>query len=288
MRKPPWIRSDFQQTDKARQVRRHLREHNLHTVCEESNCPNRGECYNRGTCTMLIMGSVCTRNCSFCSVTHGRPDALDPNEPVNVAKSVKLLGIRFVVITSVDRDDLPDCGANHYARTIRAIRQLAPDVKVEVLAPDFQMDITAIQTVIDARPTVFAHNVETVRRLTRFVRDPRADYDRSLQVLRHVHQVAPEIPVKSGLMVGLGETDDEVIETLRDIRDTGTISITIGQYLSPTRKHLPVERYVEPEKYEQYKSVAQEMGFVHIASGPMVRSSYHAERITTSLQTDRR
>jgi lipoyl synthase len=279
IRKPKWIRTTWQQTEEARNVRRHLREHKLHTVCEESNCPNRGECYNRGTCTMLIMGPICTRNCTFCSVTHGRPDALDPAEPRRVAESIVKLGVQFVVITSVDRDDLADFGAEHYANTIHAIREQNPDVKVEVLTPDFQMNEKSLQTVLAAQPNVFAHNVETVRRLTSPIRDPRASYDRSLAVLKYAHKYSPAIPVKSGLMVGVGETDEEILECMSDIRDSGAVSITIGQYLSPTKKHIQVKRYVEPEVFRMYEDAARNMGYVHVASGPMVRSSYHAEEI---------
>lgn len=284
VRKPEWIRSTVQHTDRARKVRRALREYNLHTVCEESNCPNRGECYDRGTCTLLIMGPVCTRNCRFCSVEHGRPGALDPEEPANVAETVRRLGVRYVVVTSVDRDDLRDGGAQHYADTIRAIRARTPHVQVEVLTPDFRMNETAIDTVLAARPAVFAHNVETVRRLTASVRDRRASFDTSLAVLEYAHRSASEIPVKSGLMVGLGETDREVIDTLAQIRAAGATSVTIGQYLPPTRRNLPVQRFVEPARFREYEDAARALGFAHVASGPMVRSSYRAEEITSQVR----
>ncbi len=282
-RKPSWLATSWLKTPEARRVRSLLREQSLHTVCEESACPNRGECYNRGTCTFLLLGAICTRGCRFCDVTHGSPLPPDPGEPLRVAESTAALGVKYIVLTSVDRDDLPDFGAGHFARTIRLVHGAAPGVGVEVLTPDFQGDEAAIGTVLEAAPEVFAHNVETVRRLSPTVRDRRADYDRSLEVLRFAARTAPGIPVKSGLMVGLGETDDEVLATLDDLRGAGAVSVTIGQYLAPSPRHLPVRRFVPPETFARYEEEARARGFVHVASGPLVRSSYYAEAILSRL-----
>ncbi len=278
-RKPRWIKSQFQTTPESRRVRSLLREHGLHTVCEESNCPNRGECYNRGVCTFLILGAICTRHCRFCDVTSGHPLPPDPGEPEAVAESVHTLGVKFVVITSVDRDDLPDLGSGHFAETVRRIKRRNPGVGVEVLTPDFQAREEAILRVLDSRPEIFAHNVETVERLTPTVRDKRASWKQSLQTLRIAARHRDGILIKSGLMVGLGETDDEVLEALRAVREAGASSITIGQYLPPSRAHLPVDRYVPPETFARYAEEARTMGYSHVASAPLVRSSYRAEEL---------
>ncbi len=283
LRKPRWIRSSFQHTEQAKQVRNVIREKKLFTVCEESACPNRGECYNRGVCTFLLMGSICTRGCRFCEVIHGHPLPLNEYEPEKVAESVQSLGLSYVVITSVDRDDLPDGGAAHFSKTIEEIHKLNPNVKIEVLTPDFQGDKEAIRRVLKAKPDVFAHNVETVRRLTPLVRDRKANYQLSLDVLKIAASENGKIPVKSGLMVGLGETDEEVLETLSDIRKTGTVGVTIGQYLPPTRNHLTVKRYVPPVQFHKYAEEAYKLDFISVVSGPLVRSSYHADMIIKSF-----
>ena len=255
--------------------------------CEESNCPNRGECYNRGVCTFLILGAICTRHCRFCDVTSGRPLPADPAEPVSVAQSVKTLGVRFVVITSVDRDDLPDLGASHFAETIRQVKRLNPGVGIEVLTPDFQAQVEPIRTVLEAKPEIFAHNVETVERLTPQVRDKRASWEQSLNALRIAAKNAhPRTGIKSGLMVGLGETDDEVVDALGQVYDAGARSITIGQYLPPSRSHLQVQRYVEPAVFDEYAAAAREIGYTHVASAPLVRSSYRAEELNQSGQLE--
>lgn len=264
-----------------------LREHNLHTVCEESSCPNRGECYNRGVCTFLILGAICTRHCRFCDVVSGHPLPPDPNEPKAVAESVHTLGVKFVVLTSVDRDDLDDLGSHHFAETVRAIKRRNPGVGVEVLTPDFQARPEAIERVLEARPEIFAHNVETVKRLTPLARDKRASWEQSLKTLSIAVERGKGVPVKSGLMVGLGESDEEVLDALREVRAVGVTSMTIGQYLPPSRAHLSVERYVPPETFEMYAREARAMGYTHVASAPLVRSSYRAEELVRegSLKT---
>ena len=286
-RKPRWIRTTWQQTDEAKQVRQNIKRLGLHTVCEESNCPNRGECYNKGTCTFLIMGGICTRGCRFCDVTSGRPLPLDINEPVQVARSIKALGLKYAVITSVDRDDLlDDYGSKHFAQTIIEVKKLCPDVGIEVLTPDFLGDEACVHRILDAGPIVFAHNLETVRRLTNRVRDRRADYDTSLKVLSIVRDYFTGIPAKTGLMVGVGETDEEIREAMEDAYEAGAVSITIGQYLQPTGKHLKVERWVTPETFDIYAEQAREIGYISVASGPLVRSSYRAEELAVSGTLD--
>jgi lipoic acid synthetase len=284
--KPRWIRTKWQTTPEAKRVRGLLREHGLHTVCEESSCPNRGECYNRGVCTFLILGAICTRHCRFCDVTSGHPLPPDPGEPKAVAESVHTLGVKFVVITSVDRDDLPDLGSGYFAETVRWIKRRNPGVGVEVLTPDFQARPDPIRTVLDSQPEIFAHNVETVRRLTPVARDKRASWEQSLQTLRIAAETGNGTVIKSGLMVGLGETDDEVLEALREIRTVGVVSMTIGQYLPPSRAHLPVKRYVTPETFEMYANEARAMGYTHVASAPLVRSSYRAEELVRKGSLD--
>jgi lipoic acid synthetase len=279
-RKPPWLRVRLPSGARYDAVRRTVRTHALATVCEESHCPNIGECWSNGTATIMLMGSVCTRACRFCSVDTGNPNGwLDPAEPHNAARSVQLMGLRYVVLTSVDRDDLPDGGAGHYAECIAAIRALNPTTAIEALTPDFRGDRAAVATVVATDLTVFAQNVETVERLTHPVRDPRAGYRQTLDVLAYAKAQRPDILTKSSLMLGLGETDAEITATLDDLRDAGVDLLTLGQYLRPTRNHLPVERYVHPDEFARYRERGLERGFVEVAAGPLVRSSYRADRI---------
>jgi len=279
-RKPPWLRAKMPSGEGYSRVRQNVREHRLATVCEESICPNIGECWNNGTATLMIMGAVCTRACQFCAVDTGNPRRwLDAEEPANAARSVQLMGLRYVVITSVDRDDLPDGGAAHYAACVRAIKALNPDTAVEALTPDFEGDLRAIEAVVDSGLEVYAQNLETVRRLTHPVRDPRAGYEQTLDVLEHAKRHRPEVLTKTSLMVGLGETDDEIRETLVELRSRRVDIVTFGQYLRPTPNHLPVERYVTPEEFAEYRRIGLEMGFLEVVSGPLVRSSYRADRV---------
>ena len=278
-RKPHWLRARAPTGGGFQAVKALVKEHRLSTVCEEAKCPNIGECWNAGTATIMLMGAVCTRACRFCSVDTGNPRGwLDPEEPENSAHTVALMKLKYVVLTSVDRDDLPDGGAAHYAACIRAIKRRNPDTAVEALAPDFQGQAAAIETVVDSGLEVFAQNIETVRRLTHPVRDPRAGYDRTLEVLRHAKQHRPGILTKSGLMLGLGESDAEIEETLRDLRAAGVDIVTLGQYLRPTANHLPVERFVTPAQFDAHREYALGLGFLECVSGPLVRSSYRAEQ----------
>nr|VFK15466.1 MAG: lipoic acid synthetase [Candidatus Kentron sp. LFY] len=255
-----------------------LRQQRLHTVCEEALCPNLSECFGQGTATFLIMGDICTRRCPFCDVAHGRPSPLDPEEPRRLADTIAETGLDYVVITSVDRDDLRDGGAGHFAACIREIRKQVPQTRIEILVPDFRGRLdTALEQLACAPPDVFNHNLETVPRLYRTVR-PGADYHWSLQLMSRFHIAYPAIPTKSGLMLGLGERQKEILAVLRDLRDHGCQRITIGQYLQPSRAHLPVVRFVPPEEFERLGTIAREMGFEQVASGPLVRSSYHARR----------
>jgi lipoyl synthase len=279
-RKPPWLRAKMPGGEGYSRVRENVREHRLATVCEESMCPNIGECWNNGTATLMIMGAVCTRACQFCAVDTGNPRGwLDPEEPANAARSVQLMGLRYVVITSVDRDDLADGGAAHYAACVRAIRELNPDTAVEALTPDFQGDLGCIETVVDSGLQVYAQNLETVRRLTHKVRDPRAGYEQTLDVLAHAKRHRPDVLTKTSLMVGLGETDAEIREALADLKARNVDIVTFGQYLRPTANHLPVERFVTPEEFAEYRRIGLEMGFLEVVSGPLVRSSYRADRV---------
>jgi lipoic acid synthetase len=278
--KPPWLKVLAPGGEAYTRLKGTLRRLELHTVCEEAHCPNVGECWREGTATVMVLGDVCTRGCRFCAVTSGNPrGALDRAEPENVARAVAELGLRYVVLTMVDRDDLADGGASHVAETVRRLRALSPELLVEALVGDFRGVERDIDTVLDAEPDVFAHNLEVVRRVTRIVRDARCSYDRSLGVLRHAKARAPERRTKSSLMVGAGETDAEVIEALRDLRGAGVDLVTIGQYLRPSPKHLPVDRYVEPERFEAWGRDARAMGFSFVASGPLVRSSYRAGEV---------
>lgn len=272
-RLPEWFKVSLPSGGRLAQMNRRLRRLALHTVCEEARCPNIGECFSSGTATFLILGATCTRRCKFCAVRTGNPKGrLDLEEPRRVAEAVRDAGLRYAVVTSVDRDDLPDGGAGQYAETIRAIRTLNPETLVEVLIPDYLGD--RLKTVVEAGPFVVAHNVEVVRRLTPMVRDRRASYERSLEVLRQAHELGAR--TKSSLMLGLGERDEEVLETLRDLRLCGVEVVTLGQYLQPTRRHWPVARYVTPSEFEAWAAKAREMGFRFVASGPRVRSSYRA------------
>ena len=257
---------------------------NLHTVCEEANCPNIGECWHHGTATFMILGDTCTRSCGYCNVIHGTPHPPSDDEPLNVANAIHALELSYVVITSVDRDDLPDFGAGHFARTIRDTRARRPECRLEVLIPDFQGNEAALRVVLDARPDVLNHNIETVPRLYRTAR-PGGRYDRALELLRRSREIAPDIPTKSGLMVGLGEQWDEVLSTLRDLRGVGVQIVTIGQYLRPSLAHLPMARYYTPAEFAELKQIAGALGFGHVESGPLVRSSYHAHEQTESYES---
>ena len=276
-RKPKWIRAKAPTDPKVSELKGLLRKHKLHTVCEEAACPNLGECFAHGTATFMIMGDLCTRRCPFCDVAHGRPQALDENEPANVAEAIKLMKLRYVVITSVDRDDLKDGGAEHFANCIREIRSQTPDTRIEILTPDFRgrMEI-ALEKLADAPPDVFNHNLETVPRLYKKAR-PGADYQWSLDLIKNFKAQHPDIPTKSGLMLGLGEEIDEVKEVLRDLREHDCDMLTLGQYLQPSRYHLAVERFVNPEEFDELGAYATKLGFSNVASAPMVRSSYHAD-----------
>lgn len=279
-RKPPWLRVRIGGGAAYEAVKNTVRENNLATVCEESHCPNIGECWNHGTATIMLMGSVCTRACRFCAVDTGNPNGwLDPDEPVHAAQSVQLMGLRYVVLTSVDRDDLVDGGAGHYAACIRAIKSLNPYTAVEALTPDFAGQLDAVETVVTSGLEVFAQNLETVRRLTYEVRDPRAGYEQTLAVLEHAKQCGDGILTKSSLMLGLGESDDEIRASMEDLRSHEVDVLTLGQYLRPTLNHLPVSRWVHPDEFDQYRQWGLALGFTEVASGPLVRSSYRADRI---------
>jgi lipoic acid synthetase len=278
-RKPTWLRAPMPAGAGFDAVRRTVREHRLATVCEEAKCPNIGECWNAGTATLMLMGEVCTRACRFCAVDTGNPHGwLDAEEPVNAARSVELMGLKYVVLTSVDRDDLDDGGAAHFAACVRAIKARCPTTAVEALTPDFQGSLPAVETVVESGLEVFAQNVETVRRLTHPVRDPRASYEQSLAVLAHGKRHRPEVLAKTSLMLGLGETDVEILATMDDLRAVGVDLLTLGQYLRPTVNHLAVERFVAPEEFERYRAAALERGFLECVAGPLVRSSYRAEQ----------
>jgi len=278
LRKPSWIRAKTQGTPEVARIKAALRANNLHTVCEEASCPNLGECFGKGTATFMIMGDICTRRCPFCDVAHGRPKPLDQDEPANLARTIRDMALRYVVITSVDRDDLRDGGAAHFAACIRESRALSPKLTIEVLVPDFRgrMD-PALAIFRDAPPDVFNHNLETVPRLYKQAR-PGSDYDWSLDLLQRFKALHPQVPTKSGLMLGLGEEIEEIEQVMRDLRAHDVNMLTLGQYLQPSRHHLPVARYVHPDEFERLRLVGEQMGFSHVASGPMVRSSYHADQ----------
>ncbi|HEX4388283.1 MAG TPA: lipoyl synthase [Steroidobacteraceae bacterium] len=279
VRKPAWLKARAPTGGGFAAVRALVREHRLATVCEEAKCPNIGECWNAGTATLMLMGAVCTRACRFCSVDTGNPHGwLDAEEPQNAARTVELMKLRYVVLTSVDRDDLPDGGAAHYAACVRAIKTRNPATAVEALTPDFQGVLADVATVVDSGIEVFAQNIETVRRLTHPVRDPRAGYEQTLAVLAHAKRHRPGVLTKSSLMLGLGETDAEIEATLTDLRGAGVDLVTLGQYLRPTVHHLPVERFVTPAEFDAYRARALALGFRECVSGPLVRSSYRAEQ----------
>ncbi|MFC5431658.1 MAG: lipoyl synthase [Paraburkholderia sp.] len=277
LRKPEWIRAAFRGTQRVRELTTTLRENRLHTVCEEANCPNLGECFTHGTATFMIMGAICTRRCPFCDVGHGRPLPLDPAEPMNLAQTVTGMRLKYVVITSVDRDDLRDGGAQHFADCIREVRAANPGITIEVLTPDFRGRVDlALDRLSAEPPDVFNHNIETVPRLYREVR-PGADYAHSLDLLARFKARHPHVATKSGLMLGVGETREEIDTALADLRAHAVDMVTIGQYLQPSLHHLPVRRYVTPTEFDELRLVGERMGFRHVASGPMVRSSYHAD-----------
>lgn len=278
--KPSWLRVKAPGGSRFEAVKRNVGEHRLSTVCQESHCPNMGECWSNGTATIMLMGSVCTRACRFCAVDTGNPNGwLDKEEPQNTAKSVELMALRYIVLTSVDRDDLPDGGAAHYAACVQAIKANTPQVVVEALTPDFDGDLACIERVVDSGLEVFAQNVETVNRLTREVRDPRAGYRKTLDVLAHAKRHRPDVLTKTSLMLGLGETDDEVFEAMQDMRAVGVDILTLGQYLQPTRNHLPVKRWVSPDEFNRFREIGLQMGFMEVAAGPLVRSSYRADKV---------
>jgi lipoic acid synthetase len=288
--KPNWLKVRAPGGETYARIKQTLRGLDLHTVCEEARCPNVGECWSKGTATVMVLGDVCTRGCRFCAVTSGHPKGVvDAREPENVASAVAALGLKYVVLTMVDRDDLPDGGAAHVRDTVLALRRLSPGLLVETLVGDFAGDFSCVDTVLSGGPSVYGHNIEVVRRLTPLVRDRRCSFDRSLDLLSYARKKADEKPqndepnsekwtryVKSSLMVGVGETDDEVVEAMADLRKAGVDIVTLGQYLRPSPKHLPVDRYVTPEQFERWQTIGQTMGFAFVASGPLVRSSYHA------------
>jgi lipoic acid synthetase len=276
IKKPVWLRVRPPAGESYTNVKQSLRLLNLHTVCEEARCPNISECWGIGTATIMIMGDICTRGCKFCAVNSGKPFLLDAGEPERVAKAIKEWGLRYVVITSVCRDDLEDGGAEHIAKTIKAIKLLCPTTIVESLIPDFRGDESSIKEIIKSEPKVISHNIETVNRLTPKVRDARASYEQSLLVLKKIKDINPLIYTKSSIMLGLGESEDEVIQTIKDLKSVGVSILTIGQYLQPTPKHLPVIEFITPEKFNWFREIAEQMGFVYVASGPLIRSSYRA------------
>jgi lipoic acid synthetase len=287
MQKPEWLVLPAPNAQHMDNIRDLLGKGHLHSVCESAQCPNIGECFANKTCTFMILGDICTRNCAFCAVTHGKPGLPDPDEPEKLALTAKQLGLRHVVVTSVTRDDLPDGGAGHFAETIKAIKRETPDVTVEVLIPDFKGNEAALQQVIDANPEVINHNVETIPRLYPTVR-PSAKYQQSLQLLRNVSRLSTRqtITTKSGLMLGLGETKDEVVQVMKDLLEFGCNTLTIGQYLAPSPNHHPVIEYVHPDQFNELSEIGTELGFYQVVSGPLVRSSYHAGESFARLSSE--
>ena len=282
--KPRWLTQTIHSGTVYKSVLKLLKNERLHSVCQEAHCPNMGECFSRGTATFLILGKNCTRSCRFCAITQAVPEPPEPTEPSRVAETVRSLRLSYVVITSVTRDDLPDGGAEHFAGTISEIRRTCPQTRVEILVPDFNGSEKSIQTIVEARPDVINHNLETVPRLYPTVR-PEAQYIRSLKLLKRIQQMVADIPTKSGLMLGLGETSEEILSVLTDLIDINCKIITLGQYLQPTRNHLPVERYIPPEEFENWRKISLEMGFKGVASGPFVRSSYHADELYQAVRS---
>jgi lipoyl synthase len=279
IKKPVWLRVRPPAGENYTNVKQSLRLLNLHTVCEEARCPNISECWGTGTATIMIMGDICTRGCRFCAVNSGKPFLLDAGEPERVAKAIKEWGLRYVVITSVCRDDLEDGGAEHIAKTIKAIKLLCPTTIVESLIPDLRGDESSIKEIIKSEPKVISHNIETVQRLTPKVRDARTSYEQSLLVLKKIKDINSMIYTKSSIMLGLGEAEDEVIQTIKDLKSVGVSILTIGQYLQPTPKHLPVIEFITPEKFNWFREIAEQIGFVYVASGPLIRSSYRAGEV---------
>ncbi|HSS45908.1 MAG TPA: lipoyl synthase [Burkholderiales bacterium] len=278
LKKPDWIRVKAASGTRFYEIKRTLREHNLHTVCEEASCPNIGECFGKGTATFMILGDLCTRRCPFCDVAHGRPLPPDADEPMHLAQTISVLKLNYVVITSVDRDDLRDGGARHFTDCIRCVREKSPHIRIEILVPDFRGRLEIALDILSAcPPDVMNHNLETVPRLYKQAR-PGADYYNSLRLLKEFKARHPEIPTKSGLMLGLGETDEEILEVMHDLREHNVDMLTLGQYLQPSAHHLPVLRYAEPALFNKFEQLASQMGFLHAACGPMVRSSYHADQ----------
>jgi len=284
--KPDWLKVRAPGSENYLRLKGLMRTLGLHTVCEEANCPNIGECWHHGTATFMVLGDTCTRSCGYCNVIHGTPRPPDPLEPVHVASAIEAMELAHVVITSVDRDDLPDYGAGHFAQTIAETRARLPQCSIEVLIPDFKGNEDALRTVLDARPDILNHNIETVPRMYRLAR-PGGRYDRALQLLDRSRRYAPKIPTKSGIMVGLGEEWDELVATLRDLREAGCQIVTIGQYLRPSLANLPMARYYTPAEFEELKRIGTELGFGHVESGPLVRSSYHAHEQKQSLAAAR-
>lgn len=282
-RKPAWLRVRIPSGAQYRKVHQTVVHNSLNTVCSESHCPNIGECWNNGTATLMLMGAVCTRACRFCAVDTGNPGGwLDEKEPINCAKAVELMELKYVVLTSVDRDDLPDGGAAHYAACIRAIHSAKPSTTIEALTPDFRGDLNSVDTVVNTPVKVFAQNLETVRRLTKTVRDPKAGYEQTLRVLRHAKR-SESLSTKSSLMLGLGESESEIVEAFEDLRDHEVDFLTLGQYLRPTKNHLPVAKWVHPDEFAHYREVALNLGFSDVAAGPLVRSSYRADQLASKL-----
>jgi len=281
LKKPPWLKKRLPPFEDLAKVKSILDSAELHTVCEEARCPNLGDCFSKGTATILILGRICSRNCGFCAVEHGVSALPDEEEPEKVARAVRKMGLHYVVITSVTRDDLPDGGASHFAKTIQAVRALGEEIKIEVLIPDFKGDFSSLLTVVKACPDVLNHNIETISRLYPEVR-PQADYKRSLHLLKRVKERDAQTFTKSGFMLGLGETEGEILSLLQDLREVGCDFLTIGQYLQPRADRLPVVRYTPPEEFEKYKRAGEEMGFKSVASGPFVRSSFHAAQMYSS------
>jgi len=278
-RKPDWLRAKLPSGPGYKATRELVETNKLHTVCQSAQCPNIGECWSRGTATVMILGNICTRSCNFCAIQVGRPTEFDLGEPARVADAVQKMGLRHCVITSVARDDLKDGGASIWAATIRATKYKSPQCAIEVLVPDFKGNLDQVDIVLDAKPDIFNHNVETVERLQREVRDPRAGYEKTLRVLQHAKQHRPQVLTKTSLMLGLGETDEEVLQTMDDLRAIGVDILTLGQYLQPTRNHLPVRRWVSPEEFNRFREIGLEKGFMEVAAGPLVRSSYRADRV---------
>ena len=288
LRKPDWLKIKIPSGEDYLRVKKTLRTYNLNTVCEESSCPNVSKCWESGTATIMIMGNMCTRVCRFCDVSSGRPSPLDPDEPKRVAEAIKQWNLRYIVITSVCRDDLEDGGAAHFAKTIKSVKLSCPNTIVEPLIPDFNYDSDSIKKIIESEPEVVSHNIETVRRLSSKVRDSRATYDQSLSVLRKIKEINPKIYTKSSFMVGHGETKEEVIQTASDLKSANVDVITAGQYLQPSLNHLPVVEYVHPEKFASYQKIFEEMGFLHVVVGPFVRSSFQAADFIEKIKSVKR